>query len=55
MSNSTIEQEEQELEQVSFAKKELPKDDMDMTPMVDLAFLLAAAASFTLYHVWWVF
>jgi len=39
MSGSTFEQEE-ELEQVTFAKKELPKDDMDMTPMVDVTFLL---------------
>lgn len=27
-------------EEVAFAKKELPKDDMDMTPMVDVTFLL---------------
>jgi biopolymer transport protein ExbD len=27
-------------EEVSFEKKELPKDDMDMTPMVDVTFLL---------------
>ncbi|MFM7973431.1 MAG: ExbD/TolR family protein, partial [Pirellula sp.] len=39
MSGSAIDQEE-ELEQVSFEKKELPKDDMDMTPMVDVTFLL---------------
>ncbi|MFM8572036.1 MAG: ExbD/TolR family protein [Pirellula sp.] len=39
MSGPAIEQEE-ELEQVAFAKKELPKDDMDMTPMVDVTFLL---------------
>lgn len=39
MSGSTFEQDE-ELEQVTFAKKELPKDDMDMTPMVDVTFLL---------------
>ena len=39
MSGSMFEQEE-ELEQVTFAKKELPKDDMDMTPMVDVTFLL---------------
>ena len=32
--------EEEEPEQVTFAKKELPKDDMDMTPMVDVTFLL---------------
>ena len=39
MSGYTFEQKE-ELEQVTFAKKELPKDDMDMTPMVDVTFLL---------------
>jgi biopolymer transport protein ExbD len=39
MSGSTFEQEE-EIQEVSFAKKELPKDDMDMTPMVDVTFLL---------------
>jgi biopolymer transport protein ExbD len=36
---------------VKFAKKELPKDDMDMTPMVDVTFLLLIffmiTASFT--------
>jgi biopolymer transport protein ExbD len=36
---------------VAFAKKELPKDDMDMTPMVDVTFLLLIffmiTASFT--------
>lgn len=37
---STAIVEEEEPEQVSFAKKELPKDDMDMTPMVDVTFLL---------------
>lgn len=37
---STAFVEEEEPEQVSFAKKELPKDDMDMTPMVDVTFLL---------------
>lgn len=31
---------EEELEEVVFAAKELPKDDMDMTPMVDVTFLL---------------
>jgi len=29
-----------DLEEVAFAKRELPKDDMDMTPMVDVTFLL---------------
>jgi len=37
---STAIVEEEEPEQVTFAKKELPKDDMDMTPMVDVTFLL---------------
>lgn len=32
--------EEAESEGISFPKKELPKDDMDMTPMVDVTFLL---------------
>jgi biopolymer transport protein ExbD len=31
---------DQEPEEVSFKAKELPKDDMDMTPMVDVTFLL---------------
>ncbi|XZE44245.1 biopolymer transporter ExbD [Pirellulaceae bacterium SH467] len=31
---------EDEAEEISFPKKELPKDDMDMTPMVDVTFLL---------------
>ena len=31
---------EDELDEVVFAKRELPKDDMDMTPMVDVTFLL---------------
>jgi len=31
---------DEEPEEVSFAAKELPKDDMDMTPMVDVTFLL---------------
>ena len=31
---------DQEPEEVSFVAKELPKDDMDMTPMVDVTFLL---------------
>ncbi len=31
---------EEEPEEVAFAVKELPKDDMDMTPMVDVTFLL---------------
>jgi len=30
----------EEPEEISFPKKELPKDDMDMTPMVDVTFLL---------------
>jgi len=38
--SGTVIQQEEELEQVAFAKKELPKDDMDMTPMVDVTFLL---------------
>jgi biopolymer transport protein ExbD len=29
-----------EIEEVNFPKKELPTDDMDMTPMVDVTFLL---------------
>jgi len=29
-----------EIEELSFPKKELPTDDMDMTPMVDVTFLL---------------
>lgn len=33
-------QEQDEPEEVVFAAKELPKDDMDMTPMVDVTFLL---------------
>lgn len=33
-------EEEEESEGISFPKKELPKDDMDMTPMVDVTFLL---------------
>jgi len=32
--------EDEEVEEISFPKKELPKDDMDMTPMVDVTFLL---------------
>ncbi len=43
--------EDELLPQVGFAKKELPKDDMDMTPMVDVTFLLLIffmiTASFT--------
>lgn len=39
------------IQAVTFAKKELPKDDMDMTPMVDVTFLLLIffmiTASFT--------
>jgi biopolymer transport protein ExbD/DNA-directed RNA polymerase subunit RPC12/RpoP len=33
-------EEDEEVEEISFPKKELPKDDMDMTPMVDVTFLL---------------
>ncbi len=33
-------EDEEELGEVEFAKRELPKDDMDMTPMVDVTFLL---------------
>jgi len=40
MSNAPVLDEEEVLEQVSFKKNELPKDDMDMTPMVDVTFLL---------------
>ena len=32
--------EEEEVQEITFPKKELPKDDMDMTPMVDVTFLL---------------
>jgi biopolymer transport protein ExbD len=43
--------EEESIKTVTFAKKELPKDDMDMTPMVDVTFLLLIffmiTASFT--------
>lgn len=31
---------EEEVQEITFPKKELPKDDMDMTPMVDVTFLL---------------
>lgn len=37
---SVVEIGDQEPEEVSFEAKELPKDDMDMTPMVDVTFLL---------------
>ena len=40
MSNAPVLDGEEVLEQVSFKKNELPKDDMDMTPMVDVTFLL---------------
>jgi biopolymer transport protein ExbD len=40
MSNAPVLDDEEVLEQVSFKKNELPKDDMDMTPMVDVTFLL---------------
>ncbi len=33
-------EEDEDSEEISFPKKELPKDDMDMTPMVDVTFLL---------------
>lgn len=35
-----FESDDDEMEEIAFAKKELPKDDMDMTPMVDVTFLL---------------
>jgi len=42
---------ENDEEEIAFAKRELPKDDMDMTPMVDVTFLLLIffmiTASFT--------
>jgi biopolymer transport protein ExbD len=40
MSNAPVLDDEEVIEQVSFKKNELPKDDMDMTPMVDVTFLL---------------
>jgi biopolymer transport protein ExbD len=39
-SERVIQDEDEEVEEISFPKKELPKDDMDMTPMVDVTFLL---------------
>jgi biopolymer transport protein ExbD len=33
-------EDEDDIEEISFQKRELPKDDMDMTPMVDVTFLL---------------
>lgn len=33
-------EDEDDVEEISFQKRELPKDDMDMTPMVDVTFLL---------------
>ncbi|HUP81867.1 MAG TPA: biopolymer transporter ExbD [Pirellula sp.] len=50
-SNWTAEEEEEDSDELVFAKRELPKDDMDMTPMVDVTFLLLIffmiTASFT--------
>ena len=40
MSNAPVLDDEEVLEQVSFKKNELAKDDMDMSPMVDVTFLL---------------
>lgn len=37
---SSLSDGEDEFDEISFPKKELPKDDMDMTPMVDVTFLL---------------
>ena len=46
------EEEEEEVEDVAFEKKEIPEDELDMTPMVDVTFLLLiffmVTASFTL-------
>jgi biopolymer transport protein ExbD len=39
-SEGKYQDEDEEVEEISFPKKELPKDDMDMTPMVDVTFLL---------------
>ena len=38
--SSAQDDEEEEVQEITFPKKELPKDDMDMTPMVDVTFLL---------------
>lgn len=38
--SSTQDDDEEEVQEITFPKKELPKDDMDMTPMVDVTFLL---------------
>lgn len=38
--SSTDGDDEEEVQEITFPKKELPKDDMDMTPMVDVTFLL---------------
>lgn len=50
-SNRIADEEEDEDDELVFAKRELPKDDMDMTPMVDVTFLLLIffmiTASFT--------
>jgi biopolymer transport protein ExbD len=49
--NTPVDHDDDLIPQVAFAKKELPKDDMDMTPMVDVTFLLLIffmiTASFT--------
>ena len=37
---SSTDGDEEEVQEITFPKKELPKDDMDMTPMVDVTFLL---------------
>lgn len=37
---SSTDDDEEEVQEITFPKKELPKDDMDMTPMVDVTFLL---------------
>jgi len=37
---ASLSDEDEEAETLGFAKPELPKDDMDMTPMVDVTFLL---------------
>jgi len=38
--SSAQDDDEEEVQEITFPKKELPKDDMDMTPMVDVTFLL---------------
>ena len=37
---NTVDDDDEEIQEITFPKKELPKDDMDMTPMVDVTFLL---------------